>query len=115
MLPTVGQPQVQPVVAMPVTQAMVQQTGNHMVSANIGIPTPEETYPQVVGAPLAPRLLNVTRANLTAPAEHENHDCTPVRNLMSCASYVTAAVNTTSPHKYHTALAMQDTGKIRYT
>ena len=108
--PTVSQPQAQPVVAMPGTQPMVQQTGSHMVSSDTGIPKPEDSYPQVIGAPLAPRLLSVTRANLTAPAEHENHDCTPVRNLMSCGTYVTAIANTTSPHKYHTALAMQDTG-----
>ena len=109
--------QVTPVVPQPGTPvsqqpapAPVQQTTSHM--ANVTSPlqrTPTHPAPAPVFETFTPRLLNTTRAFLANPGAPVEHDCELVRELMSCATYVTAIANTQFGEDVN-LLCMQDTG-----
>ena len=105
--PVASQPQV---VSTPAISTS-QQTGNHMVNPTQGqaYPPPQVQWVETARPAFTPRLLSSTRANLSNTAPPFSHDCDYVRDLMSCATYVTALANTPS-NDHVTCLAMQDTG-----
>ena len=102
MVPQPGTP-----VSQQPTPAPVQQTTSHM--ANVSSTSQRTPVPPPVFETYAPRLLNTTKAFLANPGVPVEHDCDLVRELMSCATYVTAVANTQLGEDVH-LLCMQDTG-----
>jgi len=107
MSPVVNQPGTS--VSQQPAQAPAQQTTSHM--ANVTSPSQGNLAPPPVFQTFTPRLLNTTRAFLanSKPGVPIEHDCELVRELMSCATYVTAIANTLLGEDV-TLLCMQDTG-----